>query len=116
MRLQRHILFEATTSSSQIKKVVYNALETYSGIPKSKIKDSHRLISDLHLDSLDQVEIVMEIEENLNIQIGEDVLPAEMNITVKQLMEIISKVTMIYNQKGKNVATKAVFSLTRRVK
>ena len=52
----------------KIKKILGNQL----GISVETIKSSDHLTNDLHADSLDLVEIVMELEKAFNIRIEED--------------------------------------------
>ncbi len=39
---------------------------------KDEVLGSHRLIEDLGLDSLDNVELIMELETNFNVTISDD--------------------------------------------
>jgi acyl carrier protein len=51
------------------------------------IKDTDHLIDDLGLDSLDSIEVIMNIEENLGIELGDDELSEVRNVS--QLAEIL---------------------------
>jgi acyl carrier protein len=43
-----------------------------TGIPSDKIKDDALLIEDLYIDSLDHIEIVMQIENEWDIEISNE--------------------------------------------
>jgi acyl carrier protein len=51
------------------------------------IKDTDHLIDDLGLDSLDSIEVIMNIEEKLGIELGDDELSEVRNVA--QLAEIL---------------------------
>ncbi len=62
-----------------------------SGRELGQIAPTSRLVDDLKLDSLDEMEIVMEIESSQNILIPEDWLPegatvADMNAAVLRII------------------------------
>ena len=52
----------------QVKEIIVQELS----VPEEKVKDSSTFESDLRADSLDVVELVMELEEKFDIEIPED--------------------------------------------
>lgn len=56
-------------SREKITAAVVNAITDQCGLDRSLIHPTSRLSLDLNLDSLDGVEIVMEIEDELGIEI-----------------------------------------------
>ena len=61
------------------------------GVEKEKITTQSSFVNDLGADSLDQVELVMELEEEFDINIPDDV--AENITTVGQAVEHIDSAT-----------------------
>jgi acyl carrier protein len=59
------------------------------GINQNDIKDTHDLVNDLGADSLNIVEIVMEIEEEYNIEIPDE--DVEQLTTVQSIIEYIEQ-------------------------
>jgi acyl carrier protein len=53
---------------------VVSMLSTNMDVDKSSIKPDSHLVKDLGADSLDSVEIVMEIEDEFGVEIGDDAL------------------------------------------
>jgi acyl carrier protein len=68
---------------AEIKAIVAE----HAGIAASEIRENHHLENDLSLDSLDQVEIVMEVEEQFEIDV-----PDEVAAEVRTVGDIIEKV------------------------
>lgn len=58
-------------------------------IPEGGIKPEHHLINDLSIDSLDQVEIIMELEREFNVGLPDDEC-GKLN-TVEDLVNLIEK-------------------------
>ena len=52
----------------QVKEIIVQELS----VPEEKVKDSSTFESDLRADSLDVVELVMELEEKFEIEIPEE--------------------------------------------
>ena len=69
----------------RVKKIVAEQL----GVNEADIKHESSFVNDLGADSLDTVELVMELEEEFDINIPDDV--AEKIQTVGQAVEHISK-------------------------
>lgn len=67
----------------RVKKIVAEQL----GVDESKIKRESRFVNDLGADSLDNVELVMEFEEEFNIQIPDNA--AEKIQTVGEAIDFI---------------------------
>lgn len=58
----------APTVSDRIKSI----LQHQYGVEKSAIEPQHRLLSDLGLDSLDQIEFVMDIEDEFGLEVSDE--------------------------------------------
>ncbi|QCI27231.1 acyl carrier protein [Buchnera aphidicola] len=70
---------------NKIKKIISNIME----IEIKKIHDKTNLITDLKVDSLDIIEIIMAIEEKFNIEIPES--EVEKFNTINFITEYIQK-------------------------
>jgi acyl carrier protein len=68
---------------SELKKIISIQL----GIPESKIHEHHEIVADLGADSLDLIELVMEIETKFKIAIEEH--EYENARTVQQIVNLI---------------------------
>ena len=66
-------------------------------VREEEVKDSTRFIEDLGADSLDMVELVMELEEEFGIEIPDE--DAEKAKTVKDVIDYINK-KLIQEGKG----------------
>ena len=58
----------APTVEDRIKSI----LQHQYGIEKSAIEPHHKLLSDLGLDSLDQIELLIDIEDEFSIEISDE--------------------------------------------
>lgn len=72
-----------------IEERVIDIVAEQLGVDKEKITRETSFVNDLGADSLDQVELVMELEEEFDIQIPDDA--AEKIQTVGQAIEFIEK-------------------------
>jgi acyl carrier protein len=68
-------------------ETVKTIIGEYVNRDANDIKDTDHLIDDLGLDSLDSIEVIMNIEENLGIELGDDELSEVRNVA--QLAEIL---------------------------
>jgi len=68
-------------------ETVKTIIGEYINRDANDIKDTDHLIDDLGLDSLDSIEVIMNIEENLGIELGDDELSEVRNVA--QLAEIL---------------------------
>ena len=68
----------------QVQKIIADQL----GIDENKITPESNLIDDLKADSLDIVELVMNLEEEYNIEVPDDELPKLQ--TVQGILDFIS--------------------------
>jgi acyl carrier protein len=73
----------AASVLEEVKKIVADNL----GVDKEKITPETSFVTDLGADSLDQVELVMQLEEDFDINIPDDA--AEKIQTVGQAVEYI---------------------------
>lgn len=72
-------------SFEEIAEIIADQLK----IDVDKIKPESKLIDDLKADSLDIVELVMELEQRFNLEIPDDVMPTI--VTVKDVVDYIEK-------------------------
>tara|TARA_B110000263_G_C15159046_1_gene441558 strand:+ start:356 stop:586 length:231 start_codon:yes stop_codon:yes gene_type:complete len=70
-------------SNDKIKEIIMDKL----GVEESKITMEANFINDLGADSLDQVELIMELEEKFEIEITDE--DAESLVTVEKVYEYI---------------------------
>jgi acyl carrier protein len=68
-------------------ETVKTIIGEYVNRDANDIKDTDHLIDDLGLDSLDSIEVIMNIEEKLGIELGDDELSEVSNVA--QLAEIL---------------------------
>ena len=73
---------------ADITQKVIDIVAEQLGVDKEKVKPETKFVTDLGADSLDTVELVMELEEEFNVSIPEDV--AEKIETVGQAVEFIN--------------------------
>ena len=72
----------------QTYKAVVYVLHKYSGVEKKRILFNSK-INDLGLDSLDKVEVIMELEDKFNIEVKDEA--AEQCVTVFDICNLIEK-------------------------
>ena len=70
----------------QVKKIIAEQL----GVKLEQVTDDSNLTSDLGADSLDKVELIMNLEEVLEIEIPDD--ESEQLKTVKEVIEFVKKI------------------------
>ena len=75
----------ADNAESKVKEIIINEL----GVEADKVTNEASFVEDLGADSLDTVELVMELEEEFDIQIPDEA--AEKIQTVGQAIEFIEK-------------------------
>jgi len=74
---------------ADVKERVIDIVADQLGVSKDKISEETSFVNDLGADSLDTVELVMELEEEFDINIPDDA--AEKIQTVGQAIEHIEK-------------------------
>lgn len=74
---------------SSVEERVVNIVAEQLGVDKDKIKRESNFVNDLGADSLDTVELVMELEEEFDISIPDDA--AEKIQTVGEAVDHIEK-------------------------
>ena len=74
---------------ASVQERVIDIVSDQLGVDKEKISSETSFVNDLGADSLDQVELVMELEEEFDINIPDDA--AEKIQTVGQAIEYIEK-------------------------
>ena len=75
---------------SEVTSRVNKLLADHLGVEESKLNNDSRFIEDLGADSLDVVEIIMALEEEFNVEIGDDT--AENLATVGAVIDHINSV------------------------
>ena len=76
------------TMSAEIKDKVYDIIVSKMGVNKDQIKPESKFADDLGADSLDTVELIMELENEFDIQIPDE--DAEKISTVQQAIDYIA--------------------------
>ena len=74
--------------NSEILEEVKNALSEHLGVDQSEIKEDSKLVDDLGADSLDLVELTMDLEEKFEIKIPDE--DASKLVDVKSIVDYIS--------------------------
>ena len=75
----------AASIAERVKKIVVEQL----GVKDEEVKPTSSFVDDLGADSLDTVELVMALEEEFNIEIGD--ADAEKITTVQQAIDFITE-------------------------
>ena len=65
---------------SSVEERVVNIVAEQLGVDKDKIKPESNFVNDLGADSLDTVELVMELEEEFDINIADDAAEKIQNV------------------------------------
>ena len=82
----------ATQMIQQIKRLISN--EVLVGVNANEIDDEASLIADLHLDSIQMIELVTSLENEFSIELEDEDLDLQFFSTVKALAEFVqSKLT-----------------------
>ncbi|MCS7166533.1 MAG: acyl carrier protein [Gemmatales bacterium] len=79
----------APTSREDIEKRVVETIAEQLGVNRSEVKRETNLLTDLNADSLDVVEIIMQLEEEFQIKIPD--AEQEKIQTVGQAIDLIEK-------------------------
>ena len=74
---------------ADIEKEVIDIIVEHLGVDPSEVTLQKSLVEDLSMDSLDQTEIIMELEKHFNIDVSEK--EAEELRTVGQVVEYIRR-------------------------
>lgn|GEM_PF-55602 len=82
-------LLQETWNVASIEERVVDIVAEQLGVDKEKVKRETSFVNDLGADSLDQVELVMELEEEFDLDIPDDA--AEKIQTVGQAIEFIEQ-------------------------
>lgn len=76
-------------SEAEIKDKVYDIIVAKMGVNKDQIKPESKFSDDLGADSLDTVELIMELENEFGVEIPDE--DAEKISTVQQAIDYIAK-------------------------
>ncbi len=74
--------------SSEVLEEVKNALSEHLGVDKSEIKENSKLVDDLGADSLDLVELTMDLEEKFDMKIPDEDVPKL--VDVKSIVDYVT--------------------------
>lgn len=77
-----------------MREKVITIIADYIGLPKKEVEESKNLYDDLKMDSLDVLEIIMELEDEFNITI-----PDETYFEIKSVDDIIGKLKEFIDDK-----------------
>ncbi len=86
-------------SDEQIRQKVIDIVCEHLAVHKDQVKDTTSFVEDIGADSLDIVELVMELEEEFDIQIPDD--QAE---KIKTVGEAVEHIKIAIKQKGSDGA------------
>jgi acyl carrier protein len=73
----------------QIHDVLWSVVAEHTGKEPGELRPNHRLMEDLGADSLDVVEIVMELEERLGFGISDEAANRS-NLSLSEMEEALS--------------------------
>jgi acyl carrier protein len=80
----------------KIKDKIKDILSNQLGYPKEEIKSNSHLESDLGMDSIDNIEIAIELEKEFNFSLSSE---EEEFSTVKNLIKLVKNKTVMENRK-----------------
>ncbi|CAG8565239.1 9185_t:CDS:2 [Acaulospora morrowiae] len=86
---QKSYSAKASLSHSNIESRIIEILKSFDKVDPTKVTPQARFVDDLGLDSLDTVEVVMNIEEDFSIEIPDK--EADEIRSIKDAVEYISK-------------------------
>lgn len=76
-------------NANEIKKHVVEVVSAKTWLAASDIEDGHKLESDLGLDSLDRVELIMALEREFDVSVSDDELTAVEQMSVAELSDFM---------------------------
>nr|DAR69672.1 MAG TPA: acyl carrier protein [Caudoviricetes sp.] len=80
-------------NANEVKKHVLEVISAKSWLAASDIKDEYKLESDLGMDSLDRVELIMALEREFDVSISDDELTAIEQMSVAELSDFMVQKT-----------------------
>ena len=86
-------MLPAKYNRDQVLEAVKSIVAEYATVNAESIREEHHLINDFGCDSLDIVEISMEIEEHFDISIPDEVSEREQNVgaIVDGIMQLLDR-------------------------
>ncbi len=78
-------------TDNEILEKVKEIIVDLQGFDLSKLEPETKLIDDLGFDSLDAVEIIMDLEREFNIAILDSETENQENLTIQSLVDIVKK-------------------------
>jgi acyl carrier protein len=98
----------------EVEQKVCDIASEQLGIPRERISPSVRIIEDLHCDSLDMVELLMEVEEAFGITLPEDSAnPVYKAIFTRQPFRLSDLAELAYLQQGTGTADRKAWRQAR---
>jgi acyl carrier protein len=91
MPMESNISCGVLSSRDQVLAEVKKIVAEHSDLAASEIQEGHRFIDDLGCDSLDVVEIAMEVEEEFGIDVPDDL--TDNSQTVGDVVEGVMSIT-----------------------
>ena len=86
---------------SVVEQRVCDITSDQLGIPRNEVRPTSRLIEDLHCDSLDMVELIMELEDEFLVTIPNDPLnPVGKSVFTRQPFRLSDLAEVVYLQQG----------------
>ncbi|GJJ09612.1 hypothetical protein Clacol_003835 [Clathrus columnatus] len=76
-------------SSDQIRTRIFNVMEGFEKVDAGKLQESSSFATDLGLDSLDAVEVVMAIEEEFGIEIPDEDADSIQTVQQAKTLELL---------------------------
>jgi len=83
----------------ELEQIVRDTVVEYAGIGPTEIRAESKFVDDLGFDSLDAIELVIELEEKLGCEIDDQ--EAERQITFGQLVDYLLQLPEIQNKVNK---------------
>lgn len=77
------------SENRNIQEIVVEILAEQMGLSSADIKTEARIVEDLGADSLDQVELIMELEDEFGLEIPDE--DAEKLTTVQAIIDYVTK-------------------------
>ncbi|MHB1034906.1 MAG: acyl carrier protein [Pirellulales bacterium] len=73
MPVNTNLPHQSVPTRESVLEDVKRIVAEFASIPAEQIQETHDLIGDLGCDSLDMVEITMEVEEHFDVSVPDDV-------------------------------------------
>lgn len=74
----------------ELKQTVLDAVSNLTGVPAAAIEDEAYLVDDLQMDSIELVQLGLDLEEALGIEVPDSAIRS--NCTVGELVEAVRQI------------------------